>query len=333
MFLDEKRLLLTAGRGGDGASLFHREKFVAKGGPIGGDGGRGGSIFLEGRNNLHALAHLSFTEKFKADDGDKGGKTRSSGKSGEDLYIQVPLGTVVSVKSDHAYEEFIDITEDGQIVLIAKGGNGGWGNWHFKSSINQAPDRFNEGLPGEEKKVKLTLKLIADVGLIGLPNAGKSTLLSVISSATPKIANYPFTTLEPQLGVVRFDRKTEDTMIVADLPGLIEGASQGKGLGSKFLKHVERTRVMVHLVDAGLGADEIIKNYLAIRQELKSWSDNLYAKPEIVVLSKIETVDPIELKKIQKKVEKKIGKAVLLISAPVHLGIDELLTQCQKMLY
>lgn len=327
MFVDEKQLTVTAGKGGDGATLFRREKYVAYGGPDGGDGGKGGNVYLVGTSNLHALNHLAYTDKIDAEPGQVGGHQKSSGKSGEHAYIKLPLGTVISEKrEDGEYHELLELTEEGQEYLIAKGGNGGWGNWHFKSSIQQAPDRHNDGLPGDKKELKLTLKLIADVGLIGLPNAGKSTLLSVISAAKPKIANYPFTTLEPQLGVANLKRGSEtDQVVVADVPGLIEGASEGKGLGTKFLKHVERTKLLVHCIDCTTVSEEIIPTYQTIRKELAGWSDVLAAKEEIIVLTKSELILPEELEEKRKLLQKKTKKAVLSISAVTQQGLSELL--------
>jgi GTP-binding protein len=327
MFIDEKLLTVTAGKGGDGATLFRREKYVAYGGPDGGDGGKGGSVYLVGTANLHALNHLAYTDKIDAEPGIVGGHQKSSGKSGEHTYINLPLGTVVSVQGETGeYADVIEFKEEGEELLIAKGGNGGWGNWHFKSSIQQTPDRHNDGLPGEKMLLKLTLKLIADVGLIGLPNAGKSTLLSVISAAKPKIANYPFTTLEPQLGVANLKRGTEtDQVVVADVPGLIEGASEGKGLGTKFLKHVERTKILVHCIDAATPLEEIIPIYTTIRAELSGWSEVLAAKAEIIVLTKSELVTPEELEEKRKLLTKHTKEQVLSISAVTQQGLSELL--------
>lgn len=327
MFVDEKQLTVIAGKGGDGATLFRREKYVAFGGPDGGDGGRGGSVYLVGTANLHALNHLAYTDKIEAEAGLVGGHQKSSGKSGEHSYINLPLGTVVSVlQEDGSYQDVVEFKEEGEEFLIAKGGNGGWGNWHFKSSIQQTPDRHNDGLPGEKKVLKLTLKLIADVGLIGLPNAGKSTLLSVISAAKPKIANYPFTTLEPQLGVANLKRGSEtDQVVVADVPGLIEGASEGKGLGTKFLKHVERTKLLVHCIDVTTPVEDLIATYNTIRKELAGWSEVLAAKGEIIVLTKSELVLPEELEEKRKLLAKHTKEQVLSISAVTQQGLQELL--------
>lgn len=327
MFLDEKELVVTAGKGGDGAALFRREKYVPRGGPDGGDGGRGGDVHIIGKANLHALSHLAHVEKIRAEDGHQGGHRRSTGKSGAGEEIAVPLGTIIYEKKEEDWQLVGEITEEGDSLLIAKGGNGGWGNWHFRSSIQQAPERFNAGLPGEQKQIKLVLKLIADVGLVGLPNAGKSTLLSVVSAARPKIADYPFTTLEPQLGVVELpDHKLPGQIVIADLPGLIEGASQGKGLGATFLKHIERTSHLLHCIDSSLPLPEIEQNYQAIREELASWSPELAKKDETVVLTKAELVEGDELEEKVAALEKISGKKVFTISAATHTGLLPLLT-------
>jgi GTP-binding protein len=288
MFIDEKQLLVRAGKGGDGAILFRREKYVPRGGPDGGDGGRGGDIVIEARHNLHALAHLRSVRKILAEDGMKGGHRTSTGKSGDDTTILVPLGTQIYMGE----VLLVEMVEDKQQHVLCRGGNGGWGNWRFRSSVQQAPDRANPGLPGEEKEIRMVLKLIADVGLIGLPNAGKSTLLSVISKAEPKIANYPFTTLEPQLGVATIGKGADERqVVVADLPGLIEGAADGKGLGVKFLKHVERTKRLVHCIDASSGDPELIAQvYETVRAELAKFSPVLAAKDELICFTKAEMV-------------------------------------------
>lgn len=328
MFVDEKVLSIKAGKGGDGAALFRREKYVPYGGPDGGDGGRGGDVIAQGKNNLHALAHLAHVDRIEAENGLTGGHSRSSGRSGEPSYLYVPLGTEIYRVGEDGQEELLtELLTEGQEVVLAKGGNGGWGNWHFKSSIQQAPKHANAGHPGEQLKVKLVLKLIADVGLVGLPNAGKSTFLSVVSQAKPKIADYPFTTLEPQLGVAtRGTGDDQQVFVIADLPGLISGASQGKGLGTTFLKHVERTHKLLHCIAADTPLDELIPAYETIRTELTSWSPALAAKDEVVALTKSETVLPEELAEKQAVLSKHIGKPVYTISAATHSGISDLLT-------
>jgi GTPase len=328
MFVDEKALLLKAGKGGDGAVLFRREKYVPRGGPDGGDGGKGGDVIIVGRSNLHALSHLSSIDRIEAEDGKIGGHSRSTGRSGEPAYCPVPLGTAVFEQSETDTEQLlVEILDEGQEYVIARGGNGGWGNWHFRSSIQQAPQRANPGKPGEKRQVRLVLKLIADVGLVGLPNAGKSTLLSVISAAKPKIANYPFTTLEPQLGVVHIGKgKDERSFVVADLPGLIEGASQGKGLGAKFLKHVERTRKILHCLSLELSADEMTHAYDSIRAELKQWSPVLAEKDEVITLTKADLLSDEELEERRAQIEAHTKRKVHVISAATHDGINSLLT-------
>jgi GTPase len=325
MFVDEKELYLKAGKGGDGAVLFRREKYVPRGGPDGGDGGRGGDVVLVAKHNLHALNHLAYTTKFLAQDGLIGGHEKSTGKSADALIVEVPCGTdVVDAASG---DLIISLQNDGDTFLACRGGNGGWGNWHFRSSIQQVPKRANPGLPGEERTVRLVLKLIADIGLVGLPNAGKSTLLSVVTAARPKIANYPFTTLEPQLGVATVTRGREQvSVVIADLPGLIEGAGTGKGLGTKFLKHVERTRHIVHCIDVSLPLDEMLAAYTTIRAELAIWSEVLAAKPETIALTKIELVTPEELAEKRAALAELSGHTVATISSQTREGLVELLT-------
>jgi GTPase len=327
MFVDEKILTVEAGKGGDGGSLMRREKYVPYGGPDGGDGGRGGDVILEGHHNLHALAHLVRTDRIAAKPGDGGTHQRSTGADGEDALIKVPLGTEVYVEQeDGSWVLHTEITDQMQTLIIAKGGNGGWGNWHFKSSINQAPERANPGLPGEKKKIKLVLKLIADVGLVGFPNAGKSTLLSVISAARPKIANYPFTTLEPQLGVAVVGKGSDQrSIVVADLPGLIEGASDGKGLGITFLKHIERTRTILHCIECLASPEELCLSYDRIRAELEKWSPVLAAKDERIVLTKADLLLPEEIEERVIALSAHTGKEVRVISAAAQMGVTELL--------
>jgi GTP-binding protein len=327
MFLDEKVLSVQAGKGGDGAILFRREKYVPRGGPDGGDGGKGGDVLVVAQQNLHALGHLAHVAEVAAEPGANGARQKSTGKDGEDAIIQVPCGTELYAITDEGEEKIIELTEEGTTFRLAKGGSGGWGNWHFRSSIQQVPRRANPGLPGEELRVRFVLKLIADVGLVGLPNAGKSTLLSVLSSAKPKIANYPFTTLTPQLGVVSIGKgKDLVSRVVADLPGLIEGASDGKGLGTAFLKHIERTGKIVHCIDAQADVVEIISAYDTIRKELASWSKKLGEKDEVIVLTKSELVEPEELETRRTALVKHTKREVLTVSAVAHINLDNLLT-------
>jgi GTP-binding protein len=329
MFVDEKILTVTAGKGGDGAILFRREKYVPRGGPDGGDGGRGGDVVLVAHANLHTLTHLAHVNKIDAEDGLIGGHATSTGHSGETKVLQVPLGTqVFLVQEDGSEELAYELLDEGQEQLIARGGNGGWGNWHFRSSIQQVPKRANPGQPGEQKRIKLVLKLIADIGLVGLPNAGKSTLLSVVSAAKPKIADYPFTTLEPQLGVATIGAaKDAKTIVIADLPGLIEGASGGRGLGATFLKHVERTHKLLHCIAADTPTTELLAAYKTIRTELTKWSPTLAKKEEIVVLTKSDLVQADELKEKVALLKKHLKQPVHAISAATHTGVQDLLTQ------
>lgn len=311
-FLDRAKIFLKAGNGGDGCLSFRREKFIEYGGPDGGDGGKGGDIIFEGTKNLNTLIDYRYQQHFKAKRGENGSSANCYGKNGEDLVLKVPVGTEVLDESG----EYVlaDITKDGQRIKIASGGDGGRGNVKFKSSTNQAPRRSDKGTLGEEIWVWLQLKLIADVGLIGLPNAGKSTFLSIVTSAKPKIADYPFTTLIPQLGVVYVD---ENEFVLADIPGIIEGASEGKGLGDRFLAHVERCNSFIHLIDV---SDDVMFNYETVRKELCNYSNELLQKPEIVVFNKKDTLNKNELDTKIKNFQKKYKINPYVISA---LKIDD----------
>lgn len=282
MFVDNTKVFIQAGKGGDGVVSFRHEIYVDKGGPDGGDGGKGGDVIFEGSEGLNTLVDFRFKPELKAEDGANGYKAKRRGKSGEDLVVKVPVGTLI--KRDG--EVLADITEHGQQVVIAKGGDPGFGNAHFKSSVRQTPRIAERGEPGETFEAELELKIIADVGLVGFPNAGKSTFLSVVTNAKPEIANYEFTTLTPNLGVADFD---QTSLLIADIPGLIEGASQGKGLGDAFLRHVERTAVLLHLID--VYANDPAESYKIIRNELKSYSENLAKRAEVVALTKTEGMD------------------------------------------
>ncbi|MGH9676569.1 MAG: GTPase ObgE, partial [Candidatus Acidiferrum sp.] len=294
MFVDEAKIYVKAGDGGNGCIAFRREKYVPRGGPSGGDGGNGGSIFLEANINDNTLLRYRYNREFKADRGRHGEGSNCTGHSGEDMILKVPVGTLVF--DEHTNETIADLAAPGQRVLIAHGGRGGRGNQHFAKPWHQAPREHEDGFPGEERHLRLELKLLADIGLVGFPNAGKSTLISVISAARPKIANYPFTTLEPNLGVVNADGGTGGhgtelgrTFVVADLPGLIEGAHQGAGLGIRFLRHVERTRLLVHLIDTSdSNADDPVHSFEIISGELHAFSDALMEKPMIVVATKLD---------------------------------------------
>ena len=347
MFVDTAKVSLKAGKGGDGAVSFRREIYIPKGGPDGGDGGKGGSIIFKADKDTNTLLDFKFTPILTAEDGKNGSGTRSAGRSGKDLIVEVPIGTVVYKISDSASSETVrdngseiaseprndgrersgskkiliaDLVRDGQEAIIARGGDGGFGNAHFKSSTRQAPIIAEVGEPGEEFEAELELKLLADVGLVGLPNAGKSTFLSVVSNAKPEIADYPFTTLTPNLGIAKVN---DGSILIADIPGLIEGASEGKGLGHDFLRHVDRTAVLLHLVD--VYNNDAGEAYKTIRTELEKYSD-LKDRPEIVALTKCEGVDE-EIVKMQMAAILAINPnaEVYAISAPAHQGIDELL--------
>ena len=330
MFVDEAKISLKAGDGGNGCVAFRREKYVPRGGPSGGDGGHGGSIYLEANPNDNTLLRYRYNREFKADRGRHGEGSNCTGVSGEDLVLNVPVGTLVFDRDNS--ELLADLKTPGQRVLVAQGGKGGRGNQHFAKPWHQAPREKEEGQPGEQRHLRLELKLLADVGLVGLPNAGKSTLISVISAARPKIANYPFTTLEPSLGVVDADGGTGGhgselgrTFVVADLPGLIEGASQGAGLGTRFLRHVERTRLLVHLIDTSDTAEsDPIQAFEVIERELSAFSDGLARKPRIVAATKLDsTTDRSKLDELRAFCEK--GRLEFhSISAATGLGVKGL---------
>ena len=326
MFTDQVEIYVRSGKGGDGMVHFRREKYVPRGGPDGGDGGKGGDVVFEVKPTLNTLSSFRPNQKFKAEDGVKGGPSQMSGRYGNDLVIPVPPGTVIF---DADTGELIgDLTGNGQRLMVCKGGRGGRGNQHFATSRNQAPRTAEKGEPYEEKRLRLELKLIADIGLIGVPNAGKSTLLTALTNAKPKIASYPFTTLEPNLGVAEIDVNT--TVVLADIPGLIEGASHGAGLGHDFLRHVQRTRVLIHLVD-GLSEDPIA-DYSQINTELSLFDPNLGKKPQIVALNKIDQPDVQEkLADLQKKFKKKKVE-FMTISALARTNTRDLLIKAYQIL-
>ena len=288
-FLDEAKIYLEAGDGGNGCMSFRHDKYVEYGGPNGGDGGNGGSIIFRAVRNLNTLIDFRYQQHFRAEKGRPGEGSECTGRSGKDLIVKVPVGTVIFAEDKKTV--IADMVNDGEEVLVAKGGRGGWGNVHFKSSTNQAPERADPGKPGDKLAVWLRLKLIADIGLVGFPNAGKSTLLSVLTAARPKIANYPFTTLHPNLGVLYIYDKE---YVMADLPGLIEGASEGVGLGHRFLGHAERCKVVLHLIDGT--QEDVVGAYKTIQAELQNYGDVLDKKPEIVVLNKIDSLIEDEVK-------------------------------------
>ncbi|MSU76391.1 GTPase ObgE [Patescibacteria group bacterium] len=322
MFWDNVDISVTAGNGGNGLVSFRRERGEAMGGPDGGDGGDGGSVVIVASGDENTLANYARKKEFKAVSGKPGGKGRKHGKSADNLQLKVPIGTVV-YEGDRA---IADLTNDGQEANVAKGGQGGYGNAHFKSSVRRAPRHGELGQPGASADIRLELKLVADIGLVGIPSVGKSTLLSRITSAKPKIADYPFTTTIPQLGIAQVDDKR---FAVADIPGLIEGAHQGKGLGDAFLRHIERTRVIIHLLDATV--PDPVADYRTIRKELESYSPELSKKPEIVVLNKIDAVAKADRPTLKKDVEQRLGQSVQLVSAVSGEGIPELLRAAGKL--
>ena len=317
-FLDEAKVYIASGAGGNGCVSFRREKFIEFGGPNGGDGGRGGDVIVEAVDGLNTLIDYRYQQHFKAKSGGGGmGKDRH-GANGANIVMKVPAGTQI-------YEEdgetlLADLAKVGDKVVLAKGGNGGFGNAYFKSATNRAPRHANPGQPGEERTIRLRLKLIADAGLVGLPNAGKSTFLAAVSAAKPKIADYPFTTLHPQLGVFAVDGRE---FVMADIPGLIEGAHEGVGLGDRFLGHVERCRVLLHLVDATY--EDAGASYKTVRTELKAYSEDLAAKPEIVALSKADAMTPERLEEQLKSLKKAAKKTPLVLSAHSRQGVNEAL--------
>ncbi len=321
-FIDEVKIKILSGGGGNGCASFRREKFVPFGGPDGGDGGKGGSVFFKADRNLNTLVHFRGRKVFKAERGLDGTSNQKNGHYGDDLIIPVPVGTIV--RNAATGEVLADLVADEELVLVAKGGDGGIGNIHFKSSTNQAPTKFTKGEEAIELDLELELKLLADVALIGLPNAGKSTLISCLSMARPKIADYPFTTLEPHLGVLTLG---ENSLVMADVPGLIEDASTGKGLGIKFLKHIERTKAFIHLVDISWCLDEFeaFDQYVVIRDELEKYNPELLNKKELVVLTKIDAINEDEIKKYQTFFENQLDKLVLPISGVAHKNIDLLM--------
>lgn len=324
-FVDEAIIRVIAGKGGNGCLSFLREKFRPKGGPDGGDGGEGGSIYLVAKNDLNTLADFRFVRLYRAKNGQGGAGRNKSGKSGDDLTVNVPLGTIVS---DAQTNEIIgDVIKSGERLLVAAGGRRGLGNENFKSSTNRAPRRTTKGKIGDERQLKLELKVLADVGLLGLPNAGKSTLLNAVSHARPKIADYPFTTLHPQLGVVDVGHAQSgvNSFVIADIPGLIEGAAQGIGLGIQFLKHLKRTRILLHIVDiAPIDGKELIDSIREIEHELLEFDSSLTAKERWLVLNKIDTIDNAEAEKIESKLRNKLSwkASIYRISAVTGEGCE-----------
>jgi GTP-binding protein len=329
MFIDRAKIHVKAGDGGNGVTAFRREKFVPRGGPSGGDGGRGGSVWVEADESLNTLLHLRYNPEHKAERGKHGEGSNRHGKDGEDVIVKVPVGTQLYDAGSN--ELLFDFTEPGQRFLAAQGGKGGWGNSHFATPTRRAPKFHYNGRPGEERELQLELKLIADVGLVGFPNAGKSTLISVISAAKPKIADYPFTTLEPNLGVV--DLGDYRTFVVADIPGLIEGASEGAGLGDRFLRHVERTKLILHLVDvSSLSGRDPADDYRVIDRELANYNRDLADRPQIVVATKIDAIDePERLERLKREADAD-GKEFFAISSVTGAGVKELVSAVARRL-
>ncbi len=314
-FLDQAKVYVRSGDGGAGSVSFRREKFIEFGGPDGGDGGRGGDVWVEAVDALNTLIDYRYQQHFKAKTGTHGMGRNMTGAKGADVTLKVPVGTQVMAEDNETL--ICDMTAVGQRFRLAKGGNGGFGNQHFKTSTNQAPRRANPGLPGEEMNIWLRLKLIADAGLVGLPNAGKSTFLAAVTAAKPKIADYPFTTLHPGLGVARIDARE---FVIADIPGLIEGAHEGIGIGDRFLGHVERTRVLLHLVSAQ--EENPAKAYKTVRAELAAYGNGLAEKPEIVALSQVDTLDPDQRRKAVAALKRASGRAPILLSAVTGEGVE-----------
>lgn len=329
MFVDYTKIIIKSGDGGNGAKTFRREKYVAAGGPDGGDGGKGGDIFFEVDPDANTLIDFRYNKKYKAEDGKNGSGGNCYGKSGDDLYIGVPKGTVV--KDALTGKIIADLSKDGQKELVLKGGKGGKGNSHFATSTRQVPNFAQEGEKGQEKEIILELKLLADVGLLGYPNVGKSTILSMVTSAKPKIANYEFTTINPNLGVV----KTEygESFVIADIPGIIEGASEGVGLGLRFLRHIERTRLLLHVIDvSGASGRDPVQDYYTINEELKKYSEKLSKKPQILVANKVDAMQDETIYAKLEKLAKENNLEIFKISAATGQGLKELLNRVAEKL-
>jgi GTP-binding protein len=325
-FVDYVKIFAASGNGGKGSVHLHREKYITKGGPDGGDGGRGGHVIVRGNENLWTLYHLKFKKHFKAGHGGHGGASRSTGADGEDVYIDVPLGTVV--RDTDTNEILFEITENNTEVILCEGGMGGRGNWHFKSSTNQTPRYAQPGIPLIEKRITLELKILADVGLVGFPNAGKSTLLSVMTSAKPKIADYEFTTLKPNLGIVEY--RDFQSFVMADIPGIIEGAAEGKGLGHYFLRHIERNSVLLFLIPAD--ADDIKKQYEILLDELRRYNPEMLDKERFIAISKCDMLDDELKSELKAELDKTLPIGYLFISSIAQQGMSELKDKLWGML-
>ena len=325
-FVDYVKMYVSSGSGGKGSVHLHREKYITKGGPDGGDGGRGGHVILRGNSNLWTLLHLKYKKHIRAGHGGSGSKSRSFGADGEDIYVDVPLGTIV--RDTETNDIILEITEHAEEQIIAQGGKGGLGNWHFRSSTNQTPRYAQPGLPLEEKYITLELKVLADVGLVGFPNAGKSTLLSVVTSAKPKIADYEFTTLKPNLGIVEY--RDFQTFVMADIPGIIEGAAEGKGLGHYFLRHIERNSILLFLIPAD--AEDIRKQYDILLDELRRYNPEMLDKERIIAISKSDMLDDELKAEMKTELDNELPIPYLFISSVAQQGITELKDVLWKML-
>jgi len=325
-FVDYVKMHVSSGNGGKGSAHLHREKYIQKGGPDGGDGGRGGHVVVRGNPNLWTLLHLKFKRHIRAGHGSHGSSGRSTGADGEDMYLDVPLGTVI--RDTETNDILFEITEEGQEKIVAEGGKGGRGNWHFKSSTNQTPRYAQPGIPLEEKHITLELKVLADVGLVGFPNAGKSTLLSVMTSAKPKIADYEFTTLKPNLGIVEY--RDFKSFVMADIPGIIEGAAEGKGLGYYFLRHIERNSILLFLVPAD--ADDIVKQYEVLLDELRRYNPEMLDKERFLLVSKSDLLDNELKTEMKVELDKDLKIDYMFMSSVAHQGIQELKDKLWKIL-
>lgn len=323
-FVDYIKIFASSGKGGRGSAHLHREKFVQKGGPDGGDGGRGGHVIVRANKNMWTLFHMKFKKHFKAEHGGDGGKSRSTGKDGDDVYIDVPLGTII--RDGETQQVLFEITEETQQKILVEGGMGGRGNWHFKSPTNQTPRYAQPGVDGKEGWFQIELKLLADVGLVGFPNAGKSTLLSVITAAKPKIADYAFTTLKPNLGIVEY--RNYQSFVMADIPGIIEGAAEGKGLGHRFLRHIERNSTLLFLIPAD--SDDISKEYDILLNELKKHNPELLDKQRLLAISKSDMLDDELMEEMKAEIPKDIP--YLFISSVAQQGLMELKDKLWQML-
>ncbi|SDM75376.1 GTPase ObgE [Kriegella aquimaris] len=326
-FVDYVKVSLSSGKGGKGSTHLHREKYITKGGPDGGDGGRGGHIIFRGNKNLWTLVHFKFKKHFKAGHGENGSKNRSSGGDGDDVYVDVPLGTII--RDAESNEILLEITEDGEEKMVMEGGMGGRGNWHFRTATNQTPRYAQPGVSGQEREVILELKVLADVGLVGFPNAGKSTLLSVITSAKPKIADYEFTTLKPNLGIVEY--RDFQSFVMADIPGIIEGAAEGKGLGHYFLRHIERNATLLFLIPAD--SNDISKEYEILLDELRRYNPELLDKDRLVAISKSDMLDEELMDEMRVELDKDFSSVpYMFISSVAQQGIQELKDRLWAML-